>query len=80
MGFYRELCRFLTQLSKVDFTNSADGLIAEKTNALGSHITFRNSPSWSGTEVLGSFTVCLWVFPFHLVFPSHSFHKINVFI
>lgn len=59
MRFYRELCRFLAQLSKVDFIISADSLIAEKTNALSSQITFRNSPTWSGTEVLGLFTVYL---------------------
>ena len=59
MHFYRELCRFLAQLSKVDFIISANSLIAEKTNVLSSQITFKNSPTWSGTEVLGLFTIYL---------------------
>lgn len=61
------------QLSKVDVIISAKNLIAEKTHALRSQITFKKSPSWSGTELLSLFTIHLWIFPFHLsFFPTHS--------
>lgn len=64
-------------LSKVDFIIAAEKLIAEKTHALRSQITFRKSSGWSELKLLSLFTIYLWVFAFHLSL-SHSFHEMNV--
>lgn len=68
------------QLSKVDFIISAKNLITEKTHALRSQITFKKSPSWSGSrapEFIHYPSLDISIPP---VFLSHSFYEMNVFV